>query len=71
MGYFIEHPSKPVHVDTLAKIIGASHDAARKQIEKLRKLIEEDPKDPQLLLTLRGEGYLLYAVPDAVPVKKE
>ena len=33
------------------------------QVTRLRRKIESDPKNPRLLVTVRGEGYML--IPDA------
>lgn len=56
-------PGKPMSRVELAERSGgaASDRAVDVQMTRLRKKIEEDPKQPKHLLTMRGEGYVLRA----------
>ncbi len=42
---------------------GAGERAVDVQMTRLRRKIEDDPKDPVFLQTVRGEGYKLVAEP--------
>jgi DNA-binding response OmpR family regulator len=62
-----QHAGKPVTRETLARELygsGANYDpsvdrALDVHVSKLRQKIEDDPKEPALLRTVRGVGYLL------------
>jgi two-component system phosphate regulon response regulator OmpR len=63
MRIFAGHPGKPIPRDKLVAE-GAGGDAAQEravdvQITRLRRKIEDDPKAPRYLQTVRGEGYML------------
>jgi two-component system phosphate regulon response regulator OmpR len=63
MRIFATQPGKPIPRDKLVAE-GASSDAAQEravdvQITRLRRKIEDDPKAPRYLQTVRGEGYML------------
>ncbi|MBO6824827.1 MAG: response regulator [Sneathiella sp.] len=51
----------PVTRDDLSLSSGAQGRAVDVQITRLRRKIEEDPKLPRYLQTVRGEGYILWA----------
>lgn len=64
--YLMEHNDRPVPRDELLEQIWGYARASQIEtrtvdihIAKLRRKIESDPKNPTLLLTLRGEGYKL------------
>jgi two-component system, OmpR family, phosphate regulon response regulator OmpR len=52
---------KPVRRETLAVLLKEPSQlrTVDVQVNRLRQRIEEDPKHPQVLLTIRGEGYML------------
>jgi len=63
MRIFAAQPGKPISRDRLAAE-GSRMDAAQEravdvQITRLRRKIEDDPKVPRYLQTVRGEGYML------------
>jgi two-component system phosphate regulon response regulator OmpR len=63
MRIFATHPGKPISRDRLVAE-GSRMDAAQEravdvQITRLRRKIEDDPKAPRYLQTVRGEGYML------------
>jgi two-component system, OmpR family, phosphate regulon response regulator OmpR len=63
MRIFASQPGRPIPRDKLVAE-GASGDAAQEravdvQITRLRRKIEDDPKAPRYLQTVRGEGYML------------
>lgn len=57
----LRRPNTPIRRDILAQQVGmAGQDRAIDvQITRLRKKIEEDPKTPKYVQTIRGQGYLL------------
>jgi two-component system phosphate regulon response regulator OmpR len=62
MRAFAANPGQPVSRDKLVgdDIGGAAQDrAVDVQITRLRRKIEDDPKNPRYLQTVRGEGYML------------
>ena len=64
MRLFAAQPGNPISRDRLAgdmpKEDGTTHDrAVDVQITRLRRKIEDDPKQPRYLQTVRGEGYML------------
>ncbi|NMD08294.1 MAG: winged helix-turn-helix transcriptional regulator, partial [Phyllobacteriaceae bacterium] len=57
----VQHAGKPVSRQDLRS--DGQDDSARAvdvQINRLRQKIENDPANPTLLQTVRGEGYILY-----------
>jgi two-component system phosphate regulon response regulator OmpR len=63
MRIFASQPGRPIPRDRLVAE-GAGGDAAQEravdvQITRLRRKIEDDPKAPRYLQTVRGEGYML------------
>lgn len=63
MRIFATQPGSPISRDRLVGDLGRD-DAAQEravdvQITRLRRKIEEDPKSPRYLQTVRGEGYML------------
>ncbi len=54
-------PGVPVSRENLCLSSGAQGRAVDVQITRLRRKIEEDPKLPRYLQTVRGEGYVLWA----------
>jgi two-component system phosphate regulon response regulator OmpR len=60
---FAQHPGKPMSRSDLTELSGASLErSVDVQINRLRRKIEQDPKMPVYLQTVRGIGYAL--VPD-------
>jgi len=64
MKIFSSCPNKPVSRAKLVEDLGrdtgqAQERAVDVQITRLRRKIEEDPKQPRYLQTVRGEGYML------------
>ena len=63
---FLEHPQRVLSRDQLLDL-ARGRDAVPfdrsidVQVSRLRKKIEDDPKDPQLIKTVRGGGYMLTA----------
>jgi len=51
----------PISREKLSQSSGAQGRAIDVQITRLRRKIERDPKIPQYLQTVRGEGYVLWA----------
>lgn len=51
----------PISRDELSANSGTQGRAVDVQITRLRRKIEEDPKMPRYLQTVRGEGYILWA----------
>ena len=54
-------PGVPISRDELSLSSGSQGRAVDVQITRLRRKIEDDPKTPRHLQTVRGEGYVLWA----------
>lgn len=70
MRAFVENPLRPLSRDRLMDLTqGADWSpldrAIDNQVARLRKKIERDPSDPQLIRTVRGVGYMLTERPVA------
>lgn len=66
----LRHPRQPLSRDRLMSLArGRGHDAFERSIDvaiaRLRKLLEDDPKQPKLLQTVWGVGYV-YVPPEPV-----
>ncbi len=62
-----EKPNLPVRREALAASLGLSGGNDRTidvQVTRLRKKLGDDPKLPMMVQTVRGQGYLLRAVPE-------
>lgn len=65
MRAFAAQPGQPISRDRLAgdtpseEVAAGQERAVDVQITRLRRKIEEDPKTPRYLQTVRGEGYML------------
>jgi two-component system phosphate regulon response regulator OmpR len=64
MRAFAAQPGHPISRERLAgdapvEETGGQERAVDVQITRLRRKIEEDPKMPRYLQTVRGEGYML------------
>lgn len=64
MRIFAEGPGEPVSRAKLVEELGRDHGQAQEraidvQITRLRRKLEEDPKQPRYLQTVRGAGYML------------
>lgn len=63
MRLFAAHPGEPITRERLVGDLGREDEAQERavdvQITRLRRKIEEDPKAPRYLQTVRGEGYML------------
>ena len=64
MGLLSERPGEPVSRSELVEKLGRGGGTAQEravdvQITRLRRKIEEDPKQPRYLQTVRGAGYML------------
>lgn len=55
-----ETPGVSISRDNLSLSSGTQGRAVDVQITRLRRKIEEDPKNPRYLQTVRGEGYVLW-----------
>jgi len=63
---FLEHPNRVLNRDQLLDLTqGREADPFDRSIDvlvsRLRKRLEDDPKDPIIIKTIRGEGYVLSA----------
>ena len=57
----MESPGKVFSRDSIGKIIGISKERTIDvMITRLRQKIENDPKKPKYLQTIRGSGYVLW-----------
>jgi DNA-binding response OmpR family regulator len=61
---FVDHPMRALSRDRLMDLTQGAHwspldRAIDNQVARLRKKIERDPSDPQLIRTVRGVGYML------------
>ncbi len=66
--YMIEHEGKPVsRKNMLQKVWSLQEDTDTRPIDnfivRLRRYLEDDPKSPKHLITVRGVGYQFVAVP--------
>lgn len=65
--FLSSRPGETMSRDLLAGNIGNDGDPAGRaidvQITRLRRKLEDDPRNPAHLLTVRGEGYVLHAEP--------
>ncbi|MGC4027938.1 MAG: response regulator [Steroidobacteraceae bacterium] len=73
---FIEYPQQILHRDRLLDLArGRTNQAYDRsidvQISRLRRKIETDPADPQLIKTVRSEGYIFTADVAAQPPGRE
>lgn len=58
----ISQNNKPISRDELSiKMGGLNPRSIDVQIVRIRNKIEDDPKEPKFLKTIRGEGYVLYS----------
>ncbi|WP_116811978.1 two-component system response regulator OmpR [Steroidobacter cummioxidans] len=67
----LRHPRQPLSRDRLMSLArGREHDAFERSIDvtiaRLRRLIEQDPRNPRLIQTVWGTGYV-YVPPGEVP----
>lgn len=63
LSIFVSHPQAPISRDKLAMLcnqttLEATNRSIDIQISRLRQKIEDDPKSPTLIKTVRNEGYL-------------
>lgn len=65
--FLTSRPGETMSRDLLAGNIGNDGDPGGRaidvQITRLRRKLENDPRNPAHLLTVRGEGYVLHAAP--------
>lgn len=65
--FLSSRPGETMSRELLAGNIGNDGDPAGRaidvQITRLRRKLEDDPRNPVHLLTIRGEGYVLHATP--------
>ena len=64
MKIFSTTPGEPLSCAKLVEDLGRDHGQAQEravdvQITRLRRKIEQDPKQPRYLQTVRGAGYML------------
>jgi two-component system OmpR family response regulator len=69
---FLEHPNRVLNRDQLldltqGKEAGPLDRSIDVQISRLRHRLGDDPREPQLIKTVRGEGYVLAASVSKVP----
>jgi DNA-binding response OmpR family regulator len=69
LSVLLRHPRQPLSRDRLMSLArGRGHDAFERSIDvtvaRLRKLLEDDPKQPRLIQTVWGVGYV-YVPPEA------
>lgn len=65
-----ERPGMPVRREALAASLGLGGGSDRTidvQVTRLRRKLGDDPKIPMMVQTVRGQGYLLRAIPEGVP----
>ena len=67
---FVDHPQRALSRDRLMDLTRGTDwspldRAIDNQVARLRKKIERDPSDPQLIRTVRGVGYMLTERPSA------
>jgi two-component system OmpR family response regulator len=68
---FVSHPNRVLNRDQLVELTqGKEADPLDRsidvQVSRLRHRLGDDPRDPRMIKTVRGEGYVL-----SVPVNKE
>ena len=71
LAVLLRHPRQPLSRDRLMSLArGREHDAFERSIDvaitRLRKLLEDDPKQPRMLQTVWGVGYV-YVPPEPLP----
>jgi two-component system phosphate regulon response regulator OmpR len=56
-----KRPGMPISREDLIELTGAAGGdrAVDVQVTRLRRKIEDDPRDPRFLQTVRGKGYVL------------
>jgi two-component system, OmpR family, phosphate regulon response regulator OmpR len=69
LSVLLRHPRQPLSRDRLMSLArGRGHDAFERSVDvtvaRLRKLLEEDPKQPRMIQTVWGVGYV-YVPPEA------
>jgi two-component system OmpR family response regulator len=69
---FLEHPNRVLNRDQLVDLTqGRDADPLDRsidvQVSRLRHRLHDDPRDPRLIKTVRGEGYVLAADVEAQP----
>ncbi|HEY2818915.1 MAG TPA: response regulator [Casimicrobiaceae bacterium] len=67
---FVEHPNRVLNRDQLADLVqgraaGPEDRSIDVQVSRLRMRLADDPKEPDIIKTVRSQGYVL-----AVPVEK-
>ena len=70
LSVLLRHPRQPLSRDRLMSLArGREHDAFERSIDvaitRLRRLLEEDPKQPRMLQTVWGVGYV-YVPPESL-----
>ncbi len=70
--WFVNHPNRVFsRSELLDAVWGGGYDGfehtVNSHLNRLRSKLEEDPAHPGLLITVRGGGYQLRALPDAAP----
>lgn len=68
----LDHPNRVVHRDQLVELIhgreAEAYDRAIDvQISRLRQRLQDDGREPRLIRTVRGEGYVLAAAVEGLP----